>query len=50
MIEVYKIVTGKYKNNKTLDLKANVEVATRGNTYKLYHKQSRYDVRKYFFF
>ena len=49
MIEVYKIVTGKYGNNKTLKLKTNKEINTRGNNYKLYQEQSRYDIRRYFF-
>jgi hypothetical protein len=48
MIEVYKIITGKYEK-KDIDLKVNNAVNTRGNHYKLYQGQSRYDIRKYFF-
>ena len=49
MIEVYKIVTGKYGKNNSLELKSSSNVNTRGNQYKLYPNQSRLDVRKYFF-
>ena len=48
MIDVYKIITGKYDNN-ALQLKVNNSVNTRGNHYKLYQSHSRYDIRKYVF-
>ena len=48
MILVYKIVTGKYGKNKTLEVKMNIAVNTRGNHYKLYQSQSHYDIRNCF--
>ena len=50
MIEVYKIVTGKYGKNNTLELKLSNFKYTRGNQYKLYQNQSKFDIRKYFFY
>ena len=37
------------KKNNTLGLKFSNTKNTRGNHYKLYHNQSKYDIRKYFF-
>ena len=49
MIEVYKIVTGKYGKNNNLELKLSNLKYTKGNQYKLYQNQSKFDIRKYFF-
>ena len=37
------------KKNNSLGLKFSNNKNTRGNHYKLYHNQSKYDIRKYFF-
>ena len=49
MIEVYKILTGKYDVETTVSFKPNSDTITRGNRYKLYQGQVKYDLRKYFF-
>jgi hypothetical protein len=49
MIEVYKIITGKYDVETTVSFKPNSDTSTRGNRYKLYQGQVKYDLRKYFF-
>jgi hypothetical protein len=36
MIEVYKMVMGKYEKQYELKLKMNIDVNTRGNQHKLY--------------
>ena len=36
IIEVYKIVTGKYEKKNMIELKISNKVNTRGNQYKLY--------------
>ena len=49
MIEVYKIVTGKYDTSLNYSLTFNTDSVTRGNRFKLAKEHVRYDVRKYFF-
>jgi Reverse transcriptase (RNA-dependent DNA polymerase)/Endonuclease-reverse transcriptase len=49
MIEVYKIVTGKYDNSVTPAIPRSEIVKTRGNSMKLSTQRSRYDIRKYSF-
>ena len=49
MIEVYKIVTGKYDTSLSYSIMVNSDSVTRGNRYKLIKEHVRYDVRKYFF-
>ena len=48
MIEVYKIVTGKYDTSLSYSIMVNSDSVTRGNRYKLIKEHVRYDVRKYF--
>ena len=49
MIEVYKILTGKYDKNLAPVLQLNEGSITRGNSLKLTTERSRYDVRKFSF-
>ena len=49
MIEVYKVVSGTYDEAANLELEFNKYSATRGNGFKLYKGQVKYDLRKYFF-
>ena len=49
MIEVYKIITGKYDVETTVSFIPNSDTITRGNRFKLYQGQVKYDLRKYFF-
>jgi len=49
MIEVFKILTGKYNNVNNISLTLNNDSCTRGNIYKLKQKQIKYNCRKYFF-
>ena len=49
MIEVYKIVSGKFGDDNFVNLETINENNTRGNGYKLFKRHSRYDIRKYFF-
>ena len=49
MIEVYKILTGKYDEKVCPLLPKHENVRTRGNCLKLKTNRTRYDVRKYFF-
>ena len=48
MIEVYKVLTGKYATDSHIKLVVNTNTQTRGNIYKLNQGQVRYDLRKYF--
>ena len=49
MIEVYKILTGKYDSSIHYSFTVNACSTTRGNKYKLFKGHARYDLRKYFF-
>jgi len=49
MIEVFKILHGYYDNINNISLSPHVDVATRGNKYKLYQSSVKYVLRKHFF-
>jgi len=49
MIEVFKIVHGYYDDINRISLLPHVDVATRGNKYKLYQSHVKYDLRRHFF-
>jgi len=53
MIELYKIITGKYDSNCCLQLYLRSELVhalvTRGNYYKLVPQHFKYDLRKHYF-
>ena len=53
MIELYKIITGKYDSNCSLQLHLRSELVhasvTRGNYYKLVPQHCKYDLRKHYF-
>lgn len=49
MIEVYKILSGMYDTLSVPTLFRNLDSRTRGNSLKLKHMHSKYDVRKYSF-
>jgi len=44
MIEVFKILRGYYDNIYNISLLPHVDVATRGNKYKLYQSSVKYDL------
>jgi len=47
MIEVYKIISGKYDNNIAINLDVNKDSRTRGNLFKLKNKCFHYDIRNF---
>ena len=49
MIELYKILNGKYDEDVSNFLRTRDESTTRGHQYKLYISHSRLDIRKYSF-
>jgi hypothetical protein len=49
MIEIYKLVSGKYDKESSIDLNFRQNSVTRGNSLKLYKEHVKYDLRKYFF-
>src|SRR5260221_14720574 len=49
MIEVYKILSGKYDPNVKINLPIVSQTITRGNTLKLSNVRCHYDLRKYNF-
>jgi hypothetical protein len=49
MIELYKILTGKYDEDVYNFLRTRDVSTTRGHQYKLYKSHSRLDIRKYSF-
>ena len=49
MIEVYKILTGLYDADIVPSLIRTTDNRTRGNSYKLMHTRSHYDLRKFSF-
>ena len=49
MIEVYKVISGKYDSSVSIQIPTNVESLTRGNKYKLIKDSFRLDIRKYSF-
>jgi len=54
MVELYKIITGKYDSNFGLRLyllsdTVQASVFTKGNTFKLVPQRCSYDLRKYYF-
>jgi len=49
MIEVLKVLHGYYDNINNIYLLSHVDVATRGNKYKLYQSSVKYDLKKHFF-
>ena len=49
MIEVYKIISGKYDNNIVINLDLVKDSRTRGNVFKLTNKSFHYDIRKFAF-
>jgi len=49
MFEVFKILHGYYDDINNISLLHHVDVATRGNKYKLYQSSVKYDRRKHFF-
>ena len=48
MLEVYKILTGKYDSSIQYSFTFNACSTSRGNRYKLFKGRARYDLRKYF--
>jgi len=46
---VFKILHGYYNNINNISLVPHIDVATRGNKYKLYQISVKYDLRKHFF-
>lgn len=49
MIEVFKIITGKYDDEIVVPLKKQIVTNTRGNSCRLYQGHTKYDLRKHFF-
>jgi len=49
MIEVFKILHGYYNGINNISLLPHIEIATRGNKYKLYQSSVKYDLKKHFF-
>jgi len=49
MIEVFKILTGKYDTNVTLSFEKHQDCRTRGHNLKLANYRCHYDLRKCFF-
>jgi hypothetical protein len=49
MIETYKILNGIYDSSVVPILNRNLDSRTRGNSLKLMHSRSKYDLRKYSF-
>ena len=49
MIEMYKILTGKYDNLVTPNIPILSESRTRGNSLKIVNRRCHYDLRKYSF-
>ena len=49
MIEVYKIISGKYDNDTTVQFNIIKSDRTRGNSYRLFQGQVKYDLRKFCF-
>ena len=49
MIEVYKVISGKYDSSVSVRIPTNEEYFTRGNKYKLIKDSFRLDIRKYSF-
>jgi len=49
MIEVFKILTGKYDTNVTFSFEKHQDCRTRGHNLKLVNHRCNYDLRKYFF-
>jgi ribonuclease P/MRP protein subunit RPP40 len=49
MIEVFKIITGKYDKDIAVSLTKQVVTHTRGNSCRLYQGHVKYDLRKHFF-
>jgi len=47
MIEVYKIISGKYDNNIAINLDVNNDSRTRGNLFKLKNKRFHHYIRKF---
>ena len=48
MIELYKIITGKYDEEASIKF-IHSKTCVRGNRYRLYQGHLHYDLRKYFF-
>jgi len=49
MIEVFKVVSGKYDSSVSIQIPTNEISSTRGNKYKLITDSFRLDIRKYSF-
>ena len=49
MIEVFKVVSGKYDSSVSMQIPTNEISSTRGNKYKLIKDSFRLDIRKYSF-
>jgi len=51
MIELYKMVTGKYDTDASINFKfiSYLGTQTRGNKYKIFQDHIKYNLRKYFF-
>jgi len=49
MIEVFKILHGYYNNINKISLLPDVDIAAKGNKYKLYQSSVKYNLRRHFF-